>query len=111
MYDRYYDTQQRFPHLVNALKYAVAHTVVIAGVFHPNFAKNGTEWSFGRYLWFISTISSTIFTFTWDCTMDWGLWDVNHGLLRKTLLFRDKRIYYWAMLSNLFLRYFLPNFD
>ncbi len=32
---RYRDTGQRFPHLANALKYALSHSVLLFGVFNP----------------------------------------------------------------------------
>jgi hypothetical protein len=34
---RYYDTNQRHPHLSNALKYALSHLVVIMVAYHPTF--------------------------------------------------------------------------
>lgn len=33
--DRYLDTQKRFPHLANCLKYSMAFTVALFGVFTP----------------------------------------------------------------------------
>jgi len=101
----YYDTQQRWPNLINALKYAVAHSIVIAGSFHPSFQKNaiGSDWPIGRWLWLASTILSTIFTFTWDVTMDWGLWE--NGKMRKSLIFSHWSWHYWVMISNLILRF------
>lgn len=32
---RYHDTQKRFPHLANCLKYSMAFTVALFGVFSP----------------------------------------------------------------------------
>jgi predicted membrane chloride channel (bestrophin family) len=31
---RYFETRQAWPHLANAFKYALSHTVVIMGMFH-----------------------------------------------------------------------------
>ena len=36
---RYHDTGDRWPHLANAGKYFLTHSVVIAGAFHPTFGK------------------------------------------------------------------------
>jgi len=105
--NRYFFTHKRFPYLVNALKYALAHTIVIAGTFHPTFSKNAvaSEWPVARIVWLLSTISSTIYTFVWDITMDWGLMDANFGYLREKRLFPYKHFYYWAIVSNLVLRF------
>jgi len=103
----YYSTGEPFPYLANALKYALSHTVVIAGATHPTFSNDAlhTDWTVGRAIWLASTITTTIFTFSWDVKMDWGLGDVNYGFLRKRLLFRHRGFYYWVMFSNLILRF------
>ena len=105
---RYYDTRQRWPHLLNALKYAVAHSVVIVSVFHPAFSDHhSSQWETFRYCWLLSTVASSLYTFAWDLTQDWGLVQINQGcgLLRPTLLFGSRWWYYWAMFSNFFLRF------
>ena len=71
---RYYDTRSRWPHLLNALKYAVAHSVVIVSVFHPSFSDHhAARWELFRYCWLGSTIASSLYTFVWDVTQDWGM--------------------------------------
>ena len=106
---RYYDTRQRSPHLLNALKYAVAHSVVIVSTFHPAFSDHhSSHWELFRYAWLASTVASSLYTFTWDVTQDWGLlqWGGEGGTgLRSTLLYGSALWYYWAVFSNFFLRF------
>jgi len=45
------------------------------------------------YLWIISAVISTGYTFTWDIKMDWGLLDKNAGenkLLREEIVYPHK---------------------
>ena len=67
---RYRDTQQRWPHLGNAVKYALSQTIVIFGVFHPTATSAQT--SYDR-AWLCAYLISTIYSFWWDVVMDWGL--------------------------------------
>lgn len=102
---RYYDTKDRWPHFANAMKYAVSHSVVIVSVFHPAFSDHHqSRWALFRLVWLASTIASTLYTFVWDVTMDWGL-SLNITKLRPTLLFTNRWFYYWAIISNFFLRF------
>ena len=107
---RYYDTRSRWPHLVNALKYAVAHSVVIISVFHPSFSDHhSARWELFRSCWLLSTIASSVYTMVWDVTQDWGLGGkvaVGDAVgLRSERLFPSVWFYYWAMFSNFFLRF------
>ena len=107
---RYYDTRSRWPHLMNALKYAVAHSVVIVSVFHPAFSDHhSARWELFRSCWLASTIASSVYTMVWDVTQDWGLGSkVAAGDavgLRSERLFPSVWFYYWAMFSNFFLRF------
>ena len=45
------------------------------------------------YLWIISALISTCYTFTWDIKMDWGLLDKNAGenkFLREEIVYAYK---------------------
>lgn len=66
---RYRDTHERWPILGNALKYAVAHTVVIFSVFSPhlNHLEGGRTWT--RDVWIFCCVLSTLYTFSWDVFM------------------------------------------
>ena len=129
---KYYDTRQRWPHLLNALKYAVAHSVVIVSVFHPAFSDHRLNtWETFRYCWLASTVASSLYTFVWDVTQDWGLFStppapasaaasasssaslspsarpsfLGFRPLRSQLLFGSPLLYCWAVFSNFFLRF------
>ena len=105
---RYYDTQQRWPHLANAIKYAIAHSVVIISSFHPSFTDRSTnEWQNYRLVWLCSATVSTLYTFIWDVWQDWGLlqWNSSNWFLREQLLYETPAFYYWAIASNFVLRF------
>jgi len=112
---RYYDTHQRSPHLSNALKYLIMHSVVIMAAYHPVFNDHHTtEWATYRIIWFCCCAISTLYAYYWDVTHDWGLCtsdpDKKHPtlpLLRSNLVFGDSHawVYYLAMISNFFLRW------
>lgn len=59
------ETSKRFPHFCNGLKYASAFTVIAFVTFQPSCTSNG--------LWVLGFVGATIFQYTWDITMDWGL--------------------------------------
>lgn len=54
--------------------------------------------------WIFSAFISSCYTYVWDVRMDWGLMDSSHGYLRAKLLFKRLGFYYFALVSNLFLR-------
>src|SRR5690606_30630679 len=55
-------------------------------------------------LWFLAILVSTGYTYLWDIYKDWGLMEKNRGYLRKSLMY-PKNSYYWAMISNLIMRF------
>ncbi len=68
---RYYDTRERWPHLGNAGKYALSMTVALIGLTLPSSnagVVNGTQ-----VAWIVLLVLSTLYTFSWDVWMDWGL--------------------------------------
>lgn len=108
---RYYDTHDRWPHLANAGKYALSHSVVLMGVFHHSFYKpdaageNDTYIGQLKHYWFLSLISSTIYNFLWDVYMDFGLGRRPHKFLRERLLYDNVLVYYAAIVIDLFMRF------
>ena len=55
------------------------------------------------YLWIISAIISTCYTFTWDIKMDWGLLDRNAGenrFLREEIVYAYKVDYMIEIFSS-----------
>lgn len=75
-------------------QYAFAHSVVLFGVFHPSFKSTTTHVGLYQSLWILSLALSTMYTFSWDVLMDWGLGYRKHGYLRERLMFKRKWIYY-----------------
>jgi len=101
---RYFDTRARFPHMVNAGKYATAMCIVLVGVFHQSITKGGTGL---RAAWILCLCASTLYSYTWDVTQDWDLGPKHKGQrgLRETLMYRARWKYYVAIVLDCFMRF------
>lgn len=75
--NRYFVTHDRVPHLPNAVKYGTAMSVTLLGTLHGTYGTLQSEWSFGRIIWLVATITSTMYLIFWDLTMDWALFKRN----------------------------------
>jgi hypothetical protein len=51
---RYYVYRRRWPDLGNAVKYALAQSVVVLGAFHPVFGRYDSSWGPLRLFWCVS---------------------------------------------------------
>ena len=98
------DTRKRWPHLANAGKYALSHSVVLFGVFHHTFTDPKTIDSY-RVYWIISLVISTLYSYLWDIFVDFGLGDMRHGGLRDQLMYPSRSTYYVCIVADLFLRF------
>ena len=97
---KYYETKDSFPHLVNAGKYMTSMTVGVIGFI-------GVIWELDtREYYALFSIIATIYSYVWDITMDWGLLRdfVNNHFLRPKIIY-PKFYYYFAIVSNLILRF------
>ena len=97
---RYYDTGDKFPHLVNAGKYMsslVTMTVYLIKYWY-NLDINK--------LYVILYVIATLYSYVWDLTMDWGLLrgKPKYIFLREKLLYPAK-YYYFSIVTNLILRF------
>ena len=101
---RYMDTRKRWPHLANAGKYALSHSVVLFGVFHHTFTDSKSIDSY-RVYWIISLVISTLYSYLWDIFIDFGLGDMRYGGLRDQLMYSSKTVYYVCIVADLFLRF------
>lgn len=108
---RYYDTKQRFPHLVNAGKYASGFFVTISNSLRRATAiyylHNPRANPF-LYLWIIFSFTGSTFKCIWDLKMDWGFFEKNSGenkFLRDQIIYPSKLYYYTAILGNILFRY------
>lgn len=106
---RYRDTREAFPHLANALKYSTSFFVVIFSslsfVTGSNLANTNNPYF---YLWIVASIISSIFAYTWDVKMDWGLLDLrskDNKLLREETVYSSNWFYYFGMVEDLILRF------
>lgn len=107
---RYRDSKEAFPHLVNAGKYSATFFVVVFATMRAyHSSKCGTRSVHritsnlyqlpGEYentldnpytiLWFISSLVSSCYAYTWDIKMDWGLFDknANEAFLREEMVY------------------------
>ncbi|RDD44460.1 Xenotropic and polytropic retrovirus receptor 1-like protein [Trichoplax sp. H2] len=103
---RYKNTKQKFPHLVNAGKYFTSFLVTTfstLAVLHRGSSSQGPLFS----VWIVSLVASTLYTYSWDLYMDWGLLRRNgpYKLLREETVYPSKYLYYLAMIANLVLRF------
>eukprot|EP01088_Endostelium_zonatum_P006764 TRINITY_DN18901_c0_g1_i1.p1 TRINITY_DN18901_c0_g1~~TRINITY_DN18901_c0_g1_i1.p1 ORF type:complete len:759 (-),score=134.31 TRINITY_DN18901_c0_g1_i1:49-2325(-) len=108
---------QNFQHLANAGKYGSGFSVILFAALHGNYYLGNAEWNATRILWGISFVFATLYMYTWDVTMDWGLGrnrifgrTTKYRFLRKNLYLLSPRgsawFYYYAIFSNFFLRFF-----
>mmetsp|Transcript_3270 Transcript_3270/g.4362 ORF Transcript_3270/g.4362 Transcript_3270/m.4362 type:complete len:725 (+) Transcript_3270:102-2276(+) len=107
---RYHDTHKRQPHLLNALKYALAYILVLFGAVYPSLQHRDNE-KVEQYhrlfpvLWALTFAASTLFTYYWDVYIDWGLGCKGQKMLRQQRMFSKTSFYYFAIVSDLFLRF------
>ena len=67
---------QRYPHLLNALKYALSCVVVLFATFNPSLMaphQEGVDLAQGWFIFFF--LVSSAYTSTWDILQDYALFD------------------------------------
>ena len=107
---RYRDTKQKFPHLVNAGKYASGFFVIII-----NAIRRAKAMSYRTqldnpflYMWIITGLFSSTYKVLWDLKMDWGFFHESSGenrFLREQMIYHRKLYYYMAIIGNILFRY------
>lgn len=103
---RYVNTRKRWPHIGNACKYALAHSVILFGVYNAStLQSSAVQSNTMKAAWILCMCSSTLYTFFWDVTMDWGLGNWKAGGLRDELMFPQRWVYYVAIVVDLFARF------
>lgn len=113
---RYRDSKEAFPHLVNAGKYSTTFFVVIFNTLKTYFKDDYVDDYENPYLylWFGANVVSSIYAYTWDIKMDWGLFDSASGenkFLREEIVYSSKGFYYFAIIEDLVLRFlWVPSF-
>ncbi|CAF0963545.1 unnamed protein product [Adineta steineri] len=108
---RYHDTKQKFPHLVNAGKYASGFLVIGTNSLRRataiNFLDEPTLNPF-LYVWMGASFIGATYKLVWDLKMDWGFFDKNDNenkFLRDQIVYPSKFYYYAAILGDIIFRY------
>ncbi|XP_033223476.1 xenotropic and polytropic retrovirus receptor 1-like [Belonocnema kinseyi] len=107
---RYRDSKEAFPHLWNAGKYSTTFLVVIATalrLYHEENYENQWE-SPWLWFWIGSCVLNSIYSYTWDIKMDWGLLDSNAGenrFLREEVVYSAASFYYFAIIEDFVIRF------
>jgi len=109
---RYYDTATRWPFIPNAIKYGLSMSVVLFGIFNPQYGHSIISRHMVtpyQFVWILSYGATTMYTWIWDVKMDWDLVTLankKHPLLRQRLMFRRHVwVYYLAIIVDLILRF------
>jgi hypothetical protein len=98
--NKFFETGLWFPHLVNAGKYMTSVLVAAFAIWKELEGPYLIIWIFGSAV-------STIYSFAWDITMDWGLLKTKEAgkkYLRPIILY-PAHYYYIVAAINLFLRF------
>ncbi|EIW72108.1 hypothetical protein TREMEDRAFT_70627 [Tremella mesenterica DSM 1558] len=99
---RYHDSKLRI-HLINAGKYLSVITQLILYVLWRS--RGGIYHDPAFVVWIIvATISST-YACSWDLIVDWSLFRPNSGGLRPDLGYQNRYVYYFAMVTNIIIRF------
>jgi len=95
---RFKDTKDK-NHLKNAGKYCTGLVVAVLSALRSGLGTHG--WLIA---WALATVGSTIYTFSWDLIKDWGLGNKDQKYLRAKLLYKNPKVYYFSIFSNLIAR-------
>ncbi len=78
------------------------------GLVYADFSHGAQHWNVGRIIWMLMFIGEVIFMYLWDVYMDWGFkpFTSKNFLLRDELLLSPRWLYYFALISNFFARFF-----
>ena len=108
---RYRDTRDAFPHLVNAGKYSTTFFVVLFSALNSSHTDptvpNPTYNAF-FYFWIVFSVISSLYAYTWDIKMDWGLLDKDpkeNKFLREEIVYSSRGYYYFAIIEDFVLRF------
>ncbi|XP_004933050.1 xenotropic and polytropic retrovirus receptor 1 [Bombyx mandarina] len=108
---RYRDSREAFPHLVNAGKYSTTFFVVLFATLKTLNNHKYPDSSFDNpflYAWFACQLVSSVYTYTWDVKMDWGLFScgpsAENKFLREEIVYSPGS-YYFAIVEDFVLRF------
>ncbi|XP_044731655.1 xenotropic and polytropic retrovirus receptor 1 isoform X2 [Chrysoperla carnea] len=107
---RYRDSREAFPHLVNAGKYSTTFFVVGFATLrdmHASEYPNKMDNPF-LYCWLVASTIGSLYAYTWDIKMDWGLFDKSAGenkYLREEIVYSSTGFYYFAIVEDFVIRF------
>jgi hypothetical protein len=108
---RYHDTKQKFPHLVNAGKYASGFLMIGTNSLRRaramDYLDDPTRNPF-LYIWIAASFFGATYRLVWDLRMDWGFFDSNAGenkFLRDQIVYPSKFYYYAGIVQDILFRY------
>lgn len=107
----YYDTRN-IKHLVNAGKYFTTFPVILFATFYSTKVKGDIRlhFVFDNIGWIvicllISSFVHSVYTFIWDVSLDWGLWNLKCTLFSRRLVYKRKLVYLLAIVLDFVLRF------
>lgn len=96
----------RWPQLPNACKYALSILVSLFGAFHPlNIMNTKVESNLFQGFWMFLFITSSLYSFSWDVFMDWGLGNKKYGFLAERLMYPKRSFYFIVIAIDIVLRF------
>jgi hypothetical protein len=74
--------------------------VVVFGVFNNNFLHHDSP--LFNAAWIVMYVVATLYSYSWDISMDWGLGDRSEGFLRRRLMYPSRTFYCLCAVLDLF---------
>ncbi|KAL7418429.1 Xenotropic and polytropic retrovirus receptor 1 [Cryptotrichosporon argae] len=99
---RWHDSKLRI-HLINAGKYLSSITQYICFVWWRSRGSLNGGAAFA--IWIVAGFLAASYTSSWDLVVDWSLFRPGASGLRQDLGYGSKAFYYWAMVSNVLVRF------
>eukprot|EP00698_Gefionella_okellyi_P013236 TRINITY_DN3614_c0_g1_i2.p1 TRINITY_DN3614_c0_g1~~TRINITY_DN3614_c0_g1_i2.p1 ORF type:complete len:717 (+),score=122.65 TRINITY_DN3614_c0_g1_i2:57-2207(+) len=98
---RFKTTGDKFPHLVNMMKYITNCMLVVFGSIYRAYPDNIPL----TVVWALNAVIAMVYSYLWDVCVDWSVVKLcPFKLLRPMLAYEPKGWYYLAIISNLILR-------
>ncbi|ETV80988.1 hypothetical protein, variant [Aphanomyces astaci] len=90
---RVYDMKNWFPGVLNALKYALSLLVILFGLVHSFYSPLEPSNTL-QLIWVVLAVISSLYTWSWDVLMDWGLGRPAFNFLGDGRMYSRTWVYY-----------------
>ncbi|KAK1922100.1 EXS-domain-containing protein [Papiliotrema laurentii] len=90
-------------HLINAGKYLISIVQLCLFVLWRARGRSTSNASF--IVWVLVSTATSVYTSAWDLIVDWSLFRPQSGLLRHDRGYSSRYVYYFAMASNVLIRF------